>query len=276
MRARYNKFFEKKLTTESFNNLDDLILIAEQDASGTLFTSEYYFIEAVFNIKKELENIKTIFIEAKNDFFKQVKDLNDASYFFNNLFINWRIIFQFINDNNKEYTILAGFYSPDLLINIKCSSKILEVIDLKDTTEYYNFVLECVSRISHELTHRHQAIKLETKKDDLFLKIRDKEKQTKNRYGELRTEKERRKNYLSIRQEMMSFAWKIIDHYRSCGLNDNQIESLLKKDSYLRLELGGEILKGYFNYFDDENNKRDQEVLKTLFKYMYDCLYTER
>jgi hypothetical protein len=276
MTERYNSFFEKKIRTDNFNNLDDLILMAEKDASGMLFSSEYYFIEAVVNIKKELENIKSIFIEAKDDFFRQVKDLNDAKLFFNNLFFNWKIEFYFANSNDDNYTTLGGFNSPTLIINVFCSSKILEIVNSKDTVEYYNFVLECIGRISHELTHRHQAIELKIKKDDIFLKIQNKAKQTVNRYKEPRTEIERRKNYFSIKQEMMSFAWKIIDHFRSCGLADNQIESLLKKDSYLRLELGGPILKGYFYYFNDENNKKDREVIQTLFKYMYDCLYTKR
>lgn len=110
--------------------------------------------------------------------------------------------------------------------------------------KYINFL---ISIIHHELIHRNQAIRMKDQEIISYI------------FGQ---ETEDIKEYLQKKDEIMSFAFMIIEDSRAHGWSDDKILKYLK--SYVN---PSRIFNSYLDIFD-----KDSDVIKTLVKYMYQYL----
>jgi uncharacterized protein (UPF0335 family) len=138
---------------------------------------------------------------------------------------------------NFEIRIFCSPYIKDLFINKNLQEKFLQVFK---------------ELVGHELIHRGQFLTVKNKED--------REKIFKNNLQD-------NIKYYSRKTEIMSYAWQIIEELRFQGFSNKKIINYIhikRKDDELYPEK--EILDYYIFTF------RDSDILKRLYKYMYEYL----
>lgn len=206
-----------------------------KNVSSSIHMSYNYFIEGIIKPNSYVEEIKNFFI----------KNFDPKENFINNL-INtgskYRIIFG-IDQNSHNRIFIGGSYNNILkLISIKCTKEVEGVIISKqDYTDY--IIKDLMEILGHEIVHRMQY----SKKD-----------MDKFEYRLANTQKQ----YLADRDEMMSYAWQIVEWYKVSGLSSDDIKIIIK-DEY-NINRKNTPLYVYYQTFKD-----DKQYLNQLYKYIY-------
>lgn len=272
---RYKLFFE------TYTNLnfpkDDLILIAE----GKLLLSNIFIFEATIDIKSEIQEIRKILLQAKNNFFKQVNDLNSFESFFNKLLENRKIIFKYTSAIKTDYCTNGSYFETNDIIMIYFGLMVDSVIKNKEFHNYENMIDSILNSMGHELVHRGQAVAIEYEnlRHIVFKNITDitltgnttweiLKNKLKNKDTEIKSLVIRHIKYLNLPQEIMAHAWKIVNNFRLNGISDEHIKRLLATHNEIKLKLGGQILQDYHFFFPPKSG----DTLKKLYKYMYSYL----
>jgi len=275
----YNKFFKDyKPVFNTYTNLDfpdnDLIEIAE----GKRLFCEVFIFEAVINIKAEINEIRKILLQAKNDFFKQVNDLNDCEIFFNKLLFNRKIVFKYSGVVKNDYCTNGTYSQENDEIKIYFGIMVDDIIRNKEFDNYEKMIEKFLGSMGHELVHRGQqiAIKYENIRHMVFKNISDVtltgyttweilKNELEGKDIEIKSRVIRHIKYLNLPQEIMAHAWKIVNNFRLNGIKDENIKRLLATHNEIKLNLGGQILKDYHLFFPIKSG----DTLKNLYKYMY-------
>lgn len=270
---RYKRKFEKYSNLD-FENLDSLVSMIE---NVTCWHDGWKIYEAVINPKVEVNVIKNIIIKNQNNFYKNVNSIDNFKQFFNNLFENRKITIEYFLKEGEKF-VLSSRYSHGVNEIIISAGKLINILfEDKNNKDYLRFAEELSSSIGHELVHRYQAIKIEyeEKRIEVWDSISD-----RRRYYDLKKKRnisneERYINYLATPQEVMVHAWKIINNFRLCGFNDNQIVKMISSNfnSDIVIKSGGIILQDYYNIFKPlEKTNKYNTIFRTLCKYMYQYL----
>jgi hypothetical protein len=246
------KPYRKLFYTTKGESLLQLCKMEEQ--CGLLSTSNgVYLYEDVVSAEPELSEMKEIVNDSRQQIFDS-KDLNQILHILNTILLNRKIKFYYNSRvDDKVYLIGAGYNAATNFILISCTNKVTEFYQNRKDKDilFKNFLGNFYRSIGHELIHRYQALKIE------YEEKRKEVCKKSNEYG---------KKYLSNKHEIMSYAWQIVNNFRMEGIKDNEIKGILKTDSNIKKDIGGQILKDYHNFFklNDGNN-----ILKSLYKYMY-------
>jgi len=241
------KAYKPLLGTE--NDEDVLLSYILDETNGTVngpLIDRFFFNEAVINIEPEKKEIQLIFQKVFKE--NKEKTINELIPIISEKLKNYKIDFVYTYSDLPEYISTSNYNIDNDFIYLWLSNKIFD-----ENKNFDIFIEQCVSFIGHELIHRYENIKINN--IDLSKKI-------------LQKSKIDRKKYYGNKQELMSYAWQIINNFRTLGKNNVSIKALLKGNNDVKFKFGGEILLIYHKMFtlnDDE--------LKLLYKYMY--LYLE-
>lgn len=200
----------------------------------------------------------------KKDLITKEYTLEKACSILNHVFKKSKIKFMpqkriaYGNEYYINFGINKGATIPDkyATIGIFLNNNFLKMYG--DEKFYKKFLLGFTEVLKHELIHRGQDLKV---KD---IKLRDK---VMSQSDDWKIEK-----YLSNKQEVMAFAWQIVERFRIEGYSNIEIKNLLKSDSKPKLS-SSNILANY-HYLFKKDIKKNKDVLKLLYKYMYMYLDT--
>jgi hypothetical protein len=219
----------------------DLLLIQEQE-KGLLVCSDQLF-EAVINPEEYTDNLVEI-LDKNKKILEQQTHPEDLCKLLSNLYYSHKIIFKvFSSDNNLM--IYSGS-SDDENIYIRCTPAIIEAYD-----KYEEFKNQFEKYLKHELIHRYQFLKM--KSDSVIKQI-------------IRKSRRDQISYYGSPQEIMAYAWQIINDFRMTGKSDEVIKQLISKDSFIATRYSAP-LEMYKRLFQENS-----EVLNRLYKYMYEYL----
>ena len=145
-----------------------------------------------------------------------------------------------------------NIYNKTVAINITITSTAIASCGIigPNTVAGNPTTKQILNMLGHELIHREQYLKIE---DD---KLR--EKIFKSNLDP--------KTYLSKKYELMSYAWQIIEFFKLTGKTDEEIKKILQHNSMLKFSFSPVLL------FYHETFKNNPDVLKRLYKYMYEYL----
>jgi hypothetical protein len=212
-----------------------------------------FFDEAVINVDKYSKLLQDIFYkkikhDVKNKEFNRIV----LQWYFNKIFTPFCITFKIIKDEQikKGYEYRYGLIQAETLMD-KCSTIILfcnlNILDFnKSDTIFEEFSRIFIKAISHELIHRIQVIEI----SDLKIK------------RALANNKKEDFEYYSTKQELMAYAWEILEELRFSGLTDNEIEKKFKTLNFTVMH--SNILNKYLKLYDNH-----PKVLQQLYKYIY-------
>lgn len=203
--------------------------------------------EYINNIIEKIDNIYDILKREKYNLKYFCKDLN--KHFKKNKidFVADKEIKK-AKDVYISYGINEGATLPDRFGRIRIYFNELALNIFKSDKIFNKFKEMLTVCLKHELIHRGQALRISDRK--LRAKVLKKD------YDDII-------KYLSDKQEIMSFAWEIIELLRIKGLKNKEILSLIKSD-IKQLRRINEIIDIYFEYFSIEDYQ-----IKLLLKYMY-------
>lgn len=214
-----------------------------------------FFYEAVIKINVEMARFSEILDGIQNDLMN-TKNIDDFINILNTAFEKDKIKFWFSRDESNVYTKTGGFDVKSLYVFVFIFKKLERLQRYKSSKDYDIFCEEVLSRLGHELIHRHEALKIEY--EELRRKLFKGFKPV--------TQNDWRK-YFANKHELMSYAWQIVNNYRMHGMTDNVIRKILgltDSNSNTKFELGGQVFRDYYTVF-----KINEEPLKLLHKYMY-------
>lgn len=130
----------------------------------------------------------------------------------------------------------------------------------KDNKLFHKSIYHLRMLLQHELIHRVQFDKIQTKSPDKF--------QTVLKKIHINATQKETKDYLSIPQEMMSFAKNAIEELKGEGYSEKDILELIKKYEKNMSALGDS--ETFFVYYLDlnEDKKKFQKFLTYMYKYL--------
>lgn len=227
-----------------YNRLFDKdILIYESLFSEAVIYPETY----LKNIQKKINSLELY--KYNNLTLRKVCNLLNLKFYFNN--IKFMPDLHVMNGMEKyiDYGINRGATLPDknATIGIFLNKNILNI----KNKDFYNSFLEWILFIlKHELVHRGQNLAIKDKQ------LRS-EVMIKNYKDKI--------DYLSDPQEIMARAWEIVELFKLLDYTNEEILILIKTDN--KEKYRNDTLKVYKDLF-----KKDNMVLKRLYKYMYEYL----
>ncbi len=142
----------------------------------------------------------------------------------------------------------GGFKQQSGYFIIFCNFDITNI--QKDKESYKSFCYEFMDLIGHEMIHRIQYI---NSKEQWIVKLQN----TKDP-----------KKYLFDPHEIMAYAWQIVQYFKLQNYTNKQIKEILSSTNNEKLNC--RTLKAYHYFFD-----KDSDVIKRLYKYMYQYLDEE-
>lgn len=160
--------------------------------------------------------------------------------------------------SNKKSRYLGLTEDAEMLFDRKntiivyCNNDILSI---KDKKNYYIFITGFLDIVGHEIVHRLQINRIKEKEILNILSTKEIENQ---------------KEFLSNKQEMMAYAWQIIQEFRALNYNDNEILKVIKAD--WKYTMSALLPRIYFIYLNVFQFNKENKVLKRLHKYMYEYL----
>jgi hypothetical protein len=219
-----------------------------------------YFYEAVIKIDVEMARFSEILDDIKSSLYSS-SDIASFLRILNDWFSNDKIKFKHINTDIDVYTKMGDFNLATGFITIRVFNKISKLQNENKDDDYEDFINQVLSILGHELIHRVQSLRIK------YNKIREKVFKGFTPRKEVLADW---KKYFSNKQELMSYAWQIVNNFRMHGITDNFVKKILtniNSQSNIKYELGGKILEDYHSIFTIE-----EEPLKLLYKYMYQYL----
>ncbi len=240
--VKYNKKF--------INNGNSLVEIALLQEEGAIIesplTTGIYIYEAVIDNSYELNSILEIFHINKPLLLNNINDFNNFSNTIQDLLDKHKIKFIYSGEaSDKSFISLASYNDTSDTIILFYSKKITGL----NSSNYKIFLKEIQTLLGHELIHREQS-------------IRNKQKETWEKNNTQDIEK-----YLKDKREIMAYAWQFINTFRMSSISDENIKKILRTDSQIKFDIGGNLFKKYHILFNIDN-----PVLKRLYKYMYQYL----
>ena len=237
---RYRPLFE--------THSNELVEWALLEDAGTPFNSKEGLIlyEAVINVSVELGNIADLLYDVKNILIP-ITSIDTFINILNGQFQNKKILFKY------NYRLPEDIFTSLNTFNKKTSEIIVYIgpkIHLLNGSNFQELINDLLHLIGHELIHREQFLRMDYIKNIESYAFTDKKK------------------YLSNKQEIMAYAWQIINSFRLHGALDSDIQKILKTNSNIKFQLGGKVLADYHDLFTI-----DDKELKLLYRYMY--LYSE-
>jgi len=154
--------------------------------------------------------------------------------------------FTFIEVNSGDINYLSGIDEASTLpknfkTTFQCNIAIGDLFTNKKLQEKFIEVFQ--ELLGHELIHRGQFL---NKQDE---EIRKEVFKAKKVYD--MTKENDVRSYLSSKQEIMSYAWMIIEELRFNGLSNNQILTMIRRDSDIKNL--SPILDEYKRLFDNDS-----------------------
>lgn len=235
----------KSIFSISSNKLVEWALLEE---NSTPFNSHNGLIlyEAVVDVSVELGNLADLLYDNQNLLIHENNSIDIIIDLLNNIFQNHKVKFLY---NYRlpidNFTSLNTFNKKTFEIIVHISDKIAEL----DGNNFQNFVDDIIHLVGHELIHRKQFLKMNYTNQTNSYTFNNKKK------------------YLSNKQEIMAYAWQIINSFRLHGALDTDIKKILKTNSNIKFQLGEKPLQDYHDCFTFNDNE-----LKRLYKYMYEYL----
>ena len=214
------------------------------------------FLEAIVDPVKYSEPIKKKF-DTISKYFTKNKGLKDTCIKLSALLRKYHI--KFIPESTIEPNDILSIFGfnrggclldKHLTIVIYCNENLLKLFNVSKA--YSTFERAFFNVLKHELIHRGQYIKISNKR------IREKLNYSKN--------PNKIDRYLNDKQEIMAYAWQIIEYYRLMGLSKEKILTVLKRPRNT-FEFENNILSSYIRANDDKVVTDDS--LKLLYKYAY-------
>lgn len=211
--------------------------------------------EAVQRPNNYLKLIQDQILKNKKLILKQSNNkINKLLILLSLILKKFKIKFYYKNEISKYF----GIYEAETLLDKKntiiiwCNLSILEII--KNEKIFDRFLYSLLEILGHEIVHRMQLKDIKDKKILNILSTKD----INNRI-----------QYFSNKQEIMAFAWQIIEQFRFIGYSDDKIKEIMKtyKNPKLIHKKLPEIYKLYIYLFNNDNS-----VLNKLHKYMYEYL----
>lgn len=225
-----------------FNDLQDIDLeMAIEEEKGNLINYETMF-EAIIQPSAYVKNLLNLLDENKN-LLKNNTHPEDLVTNITNLYKNHKVIFK-VNTFPIDNNIMVHHGGNDgNYIYIFCTPLILNAFK-----NYKEFKNQFAKFLKHEIIHREQNVRINN--DEEIKKIIK-----KSRKGQIA--------YYSSKQEIMAYAWQIVNDFRIRGKSDKIIKDLIGKDSILATKFSPP-LKMYKDLFLQNSN-----ILKLLYKYIY-------
>lgn len=209
------------------------------------------FRESVVHVSKYLTVLKNILNNEKkiiikiDDFIKKIK-------FINNCLKTYKIKFEYLDENSRDYGIIRGNCYKDKII-IFINDEFEEA--LSDSYIFSLMMKSLMPLIGHELVHRGQYY---VRKGD-FINF-------------VRFEKPEETNY-EHKQEIMAYALMAIENMRYNGFSDDEIFSKISKGNISGMESG--IIKLYISDIKEKNEKVYKKFIKYVIEYLVDPIKYE-
>ena len=210
-------------------------------------------------------NEKTLHINM-SEINEKIKDLkkhprmkntvNSFIYHLNDVFSDNNIEFEWSNSPAKTGGIVggeAGYRNNIFIVKVLLNQDAFRIFK----KNFAEFALELSSTIEHELIHKSQYKNIPA---NIRQSVRSTPKD--NKWSE-----ETYKTYLSSSQELMAYANTIVRDFQKFGYELDEVLNILRRiHEYDTEDLPPKLVQ-YLDYF-----KENPEVLKKLYRYMYDYL----
>ena len=220
------------------------------------------FFEQSFNeaIVQPEEYFKSIEKDCKN-FFRFNKNKNNIKKICDNLSVMLRkhkikFIPNIKVSTKRDPYIPFGINSANVMFDkyitivIHCNENIIK--SFNDEEYFTRFIAHLYVAIKHELIHRQQFLRIQS--EELSSKIGN----TKKFDNDL--------EYMSDKQEIMSFAWQAIEYFKLAGVKKQNILSILREPKeYFRFD--NSVFSAYWWAY--ERKLISKETIQLFYKYAY-------
>jgi len=210
----------------------------------------YYIKEAVIFPDVYIQSMLETITSYVQNFLKKSYNAKQITELLTRIFLKDKILFVLQSNIEAEGEVLnrSGFKQKTGYFLMFCNPNITNI--QKDKESYKSFCYEFMDLIGHEMIHRIQYI---NSKEQWIVKLQN----TKNP-----------KKYLFDPHEIMAYAWQIIQYFKLQNYTNKQIKEILSSTNNEKLNC--RTLKAYHYFFD-----KDSDVIKRLYKYMYQYLDEE-
>lgn len=201
-------------------------------------------LEAIIKPDLYFKVLKNIFNRIENKV-KNLKSSKEICEFLTKEFTSFKIIFKLESIDYRQSNGLNSGGTDDDMFNtiyIFCNPLLKDEIN----NEYKKVVDKIILILQHEFIHRNQAIRMKSM-EIISKNFRDKETAYE---------------YYSDKQELMAYAWHVVEILRRKGIDNKKILNALKN---------GSIIEENYNYIVDVLGINSKEI-KRFHKYMYEYL----